>query len=340
MGVFCACGVGTALLIAACQQPIELSDQIEKAVNEANAGEEPPAAPSDLQAEGINDSRIDLIWTDNSDNEDQFQVARKPANTDSWQTLQSNAEAESERFEDRSQGLEPDTLYDYRIRAVNPAGVSHWSNVASARTSSSVTQRPVQPSGLSVTAPNPDQINLQWEDNSDNEDGFEIGRKLGEADDYLVVASSEDLTENTVSFVDKPLTSNTAYYYAVRAVNEVGESEWWESGSAVLTPELETPTLQAPSIIPTCGGVGTDLVNDIYIGLTWSDNNGTGHEYDVYRDGQPIGSTTDTYYYDYDAADGVEYEYTVRAQDTGSTSGFDSQNRELGLPCFPPPQFP
>jgi acid phosphatase type 7 len=89
-----------------------------------------PAAPSGLTATGASRNRIDLVWTDNSNNETAFEIQRsKDAAT--W-TLLASPGANSVAYSDS--GLTPNKLLYYRVRAVNLSGASAWSNTASART--------------------------------------------------------------------------------------------------------------------------------------------------------------------------------------------------------------
>ncbi len=94
--------------------------------------EEPPAAPSDLRVTGSNPTSISLAWNDNSGDETGFELQRctgaacedfaalasLPANT----TAYTNSK------------LARRTTYRYRIRAVNQAGGSAWSNIVSGST--------------------------------------------------------------------------------------------------------------------------------------------------------------------------------------------------------------
>lgn len=91
----------------------------------------PPAAPSTLVAGAFSDTRIDMSWADNSNDEQSFVVERSadasfatvtsttlPANTTSWSDT----------------GRSPNTTYWYRVKAVNAVGSSGYSNAASATT--------------------------------------------------------------------------------------------------------------------------------------------------------------------------------------------------------------
>lgn len=93
----------------------------------------PPAAPSDLKATRVSTSRIDLIWTDSAANEDGFRLERCAgvlglACDNFAQIAQTGPDVTS--YSDTA--ATPAHGYRYRVRAFNTAGVSEYSNVATA----------------------------------------------------------------------------------------------------------------------------------------------------------------------------------------------------------------
>ena len=76
-------------------------------------------------------------------------------------------------------------------------------------------------------------LNLAWNDNTADEDGFEIERqKAGqdtESDSYTRIAS---LASNTTTFTDAGLPPETTYCYRIRAFNAAGESLYSQSACA------------------------------------------------------------------------------------------------------------
>ncbi|MFH1718116.1 MAG: fibronectin type III domain-containing protein [Planctomycetota bacterium] len=110
----------------------------------------PPAAPSDLTATAISSSQIDLLWTDNADNETGFKIER-----DSVQIATVGANVSSYSDE----GIEPSTTYTYRVRAYNLAGDSSYSNDASAETAPPPERPPLwceRPVPIGVSTGHPD----------------------------------------------------------------------------------------------------------------------------------------------------------------------------------------
>jgi fibronectin type 3 domain-containing protein len=91
-----------------------------------------PAPPSNLIANAVSSSEIDLIWTDNSDNETEFKIERS---TNAGITFNEIATVGTDVTSYLDSGLTPLTAYTYRVRASNLAGDSPYSNTATAITS-------------------------------------------------------------------------------------------------------------------------------------------------------------------------------------------------------------
>jgi hypothetical protein len=80
-----------------------------------------PAAPTSLVANVISAAQIALSWSDNSNNEDGFQLDRALAGSGQWVTLGATV-ANATSFQDTSAAC--GSAYDYRVRALNCAGAS------------------------------------------------------------------------------------------------------------------------------------------------------------------------------------------------------------------------
>ncbi len=89
-----------------------------------------PNAPSALSASASGPDIIDLVWSDNSDNENNFEI-HSSTDGSSWSLIATLA-ANITSYTDN--GLTPETEYFYRVQAVNNAGSSAWSNTASTTT--------------------------------------------------------------------------------------------------------------------------------------------------------------------------------------------------------------
>jgi hypothetical protein len=92
-----------------------------------------PAAPSSLQATAVSTSQINLSWTDNASNEDNFKIDYSTNGGTSWTALATVA-ANTGTYSNT--GLTAATAYTYRVYAANTVGNSAYSNTVSATTQS------------------------------------------------------------------------------------------------------------------------------------------------------------------------------------------------------------
>ena len=97
-----------------------------------------PAAPTNLQAQ-LAAGQVNLTWADDSSNETGFEIQRKTGADGTWGTL-TTLVANQTSYSDAA--VASGTQYFYRVRAINDAGNSDWSNETDITTpapSSSVT---------------------------------------------------------------------------------------------------------------------------------------------------------------------------------------------------------
>ncbi|MGH7453549.1 MAG: fibronectin type III domain-containing protein, partial [bacterium] len=219
-----------------------------------------PTAPSGLTATAVSNTRIDLAWTDNSNNEDGFKIEIKAGPSGTYTEI---AAVGANVTIYSSTGLEANKQYFYRVRAYNTVGHSAYSNQVNVTT---LSDPPAAPSDLTATVESNTQINLAWMDNADNETGFKIERKLNSAVTYTEIAT---VGANVMSYSSTGLAMNTAYNYRVRAYNTGGNSGYSNVAGATTLPNPPT----APS------SLGATTVSNSQIDLAWQDNanNELGH---------------------------------------------------------------
>ena len=97
---------------------------------------------------------------------------------------------------------------------------------------------PSAPTNLIANAVSSSQINLVWQDNSNNEDGFKIERKIeGGAFELL-----DTVGRDAATYSDIDLELEAAYCYRVRAYNSKGDSDYSNQASSTTLPEgAQTP---------------------------------------------------------------------------------------------------
>ncbi len=185
-----------------------------------------PRAPTELQAIARGPREIALSWEDNADNEDGFKVERRLQTEPNFSEIASVGPNVT-IYTDAT--VSPATAYCYRVQAFNRSGDSDYSNEACVTTPAAV---PAAPTDLTAAAVSPTQIDLRWEDNSNNEDGFKIERKTQGGEFAQIAQVAADVT----SFSDTGLTPNTTHVYRVRAFNAAGDSPYSNEASATTLP--------------------------------------------------------------------------------------------------------
>jgi len=95
----------------------------------------------------------------------------------------------------------------------------------------SVDSPPAAPTGFIATALSTSEIDLAWTDNSANEDGFLLERRVS-GGSYAEVAT---LAANATSFGDAGLVDGTFYEYRIRAFNDTGDSASTTVGGMTFT---------------------------------------------------------------------------------------------------------
>jgi thermitase len=175
-----------------------------------------PAAPTTLKATATSGTRVDLSWTDRSNNELGFDLERSTDGVTYF--LADTVGANHVTYSDLT--VQPGHTYFYRVRAYNPGGSSAYAPSASVATPA--VTLPKAPSSLTATALSAGSgVSLAWKDNSSNEDGFQIERKTGSTWQVLTTMAA-----NTKTFKDASAARRTTYTYRVLAFNVAGGSPY------------------------------------------------------------------------------------------------------------------
>ncbi len=172
----------------------------------------PPVAPTNLRvAYDRTANVVRLSWQDNSNNESNFIIQRRfrGQNDSAWQAVVTG-DANTTSGTDSS--VIRNVVYEYRVLASNAAGAA----------ASVAVQLPVSainpPSGLrALGPPAAGNVVLGWNDNSSNETGFEIERRLA-GGTWSKIGTA---VSSVVTFRDATANPNARYEYRVRAINTV-----------------------------------------------------------------------------------------------------------------------
>ncbi len=282
-------------------------------IQKGGGASNPPQAPTALSATANGSSEIDLSWTDNSNDEDGFKIERHDGDGNFAEIAQVGAGDTS--YNDA--GLSGGTTYSYRVRAFNNAGNSSYSNEAAA-TTEPVTAPPADPDNLAATANSSAEIDLSWNDNSNDETGFKIERHDGDGN----FAEIAQVGTGVTSYDDTGLNSGTTYTYRVRAFNGAGNSGYSNETSAT----TDAPPPADPSnLTATANGASQ-------IDLNWDDNSndetgfkierhdGDGNFAEIAQVGAGAASYDDT-----GLNSGTTYTYRVRAFNGAGNSGYSNE---------------
>ena len=107
-----------------------------------------PAAPSNLTATPTSYSQVELSWSDNSSNENGFQIERCTGTVASCGSFAQIGQVTFDINAVTDAGLQGQTTYTYRVRAFNAAGQSAYSNAVQGTTPAVPASSQVVPSGV------------------------------------------------------------------------------------------------------------------------------------------------------------------------------------------------
>ncbi len=248
----------------------------------------PLATPSGLVAVATG-SAVGITWVDNSTNEDGFKIERSDNGGAYVEvgTVGQNIKIYSDP------GLAVGT-YAYRVRAYNAAANSAYTSVSTAYVISA-------PSSLAANTAS-GSVALSWVDNSSNEDGFRLERRLNGVGSFAFV---KNLSSNVIITTDNNLPAGV-YEYRIRAYKSTSASDYSNVDEATV---LVSPT----SLTATAIGSGSILLN-------WTDNAANEEGFSIERrngtGAYAVVATTSanvTSYEDPGLTVGMTYHYRVRA---------------------------
>jgi len=204
--------------------------------NEVNSGGAAGSPPTNLTAQALGASIVQLDWIDNSSAENGFKVQRRVLDTDSWSTIVILPPNTEEYFD---QGLSPNTTYRYRVGAFTSNSEAYSSEVVVTTKRMDISP----PSNLIADfSPEDAGVKITWSDNTNLENGTIIERKTGLSGKYQQIGvTGQDATQ----YIDSDVATNTIYYYRARYSTTEGFFTPYSNEDSAYVPEVP---LKAPSI--------------------------------------------------------------------------------------------
>ncbi len=231
----------------------------------------PPATPTALTYTLLtNPTRVRLAWLDNATTETGFEVERS-VNGGAYTLLTTVAARNgSGPVTYTNTGVTSGNIYSYRVRAINAAGSSAYTNVVSV----TIGSIPVAPTNLTdALLANPLRVRLTWRDNANNEANFVLERAAnGGAFTVLATVAARNGTGNTVTYNDTTVLAGNTYDYRVMAVNGVGPSAYSNIFTASILPPAAPSNFTATAV---ANGTNASVT------LTWADNSNNETRFEI-----------------------------------------------------------
>jgi len=178
-----------------------------------------------------------------------------------------------------SANLTAGATYTYFIRASNAEGTTD-SNTNTVTMPDGPQTGPIAPNGLAAVA-GASLVSLAWYDNSSDETGFKIERKVGSGGSWSQIATTG---QNIAAFIDNNVSAGTTYIYRVRAYNASGDSSYSGEISATIPASSLQVTVTSPngdesvpagSSLPISWSVSGSTANISGFWIQYSTNSGS-----------------------------------------------------------------
>ena len=204
-------------------------------VRNGRGGLELPERITDLEAEPVDTSSIELTWGEPDDGGSSitgYRIETSPTGGNAgWVVLEANTGNSDTTY--THEGLNAGTRRFYRVAAINSVGTAVTSNVASA-TTNRAGRPPGRPTGLDATADGVNAIDLEWTAPTDPGTSAITGYRIQVSTDGGTTWNDRVTnTGNTnTSYRHTGLSANTTRHYRVYAINNTGESAASNTASA------------------------------------------------------------------------------------------------------------
>jgi hypothetical protein len=189
-------------------------------------------APTNLESELLSDTAIELSWLDNGNFETGYAIERRDAGSSFVEIAQVVTNNVSYTDSDLVYGLH----YYYRVRAITDINFSDYTN------EDDTLVEITAPTNL-LASTNVTEILLEWNDNTDIEESYEVERKI-DGEDFIAIAT---VNQDVTNYTDTNVANMVTYFYRVRAITQNNQSEY----SNITNATLSNTMLLVPYFYPT-----------------------------------------------------------------------------------------
>lgn len=274
-----------------------------------------PATPTGLVARGVNSSRIDLSWVDNSTTEFGYEIWRSTSATGTYTLVDRITRQNMTSFSDNT--VAHNIMYYYRVRAFREAGAFS----AVSNTAVGITKFDAPELRLVVAANK--RVVLEWTNNTPDAEGFTLER-TSVTDNNIPTgfAIVTNLSRGATTYTDTNVQPGVTYFYRLKAFNNTTKAVSANSNvvAARLTPGIPSTPLNL-----------TGVAGNAQVMLSW---NGIADldlaNYEVYYSSENslrklAGTTKDTKMTISGLENGILHTFVVRAiNTTGLRSEFSN----------------
>ena len=265
----------------------------------------------------VSRATVSLSWLSPINGAASYSVARRPSTSQVYTTLSSTVTART-----YTDNVDAGT-YVYRVTPQSRGGVGLFANAATVTVTVTARLAPDAPTGVTGRGIDQDSITVSWTASA-RATSYNVQYRIFGAMDWIAGPTGVTGTSATVNGLP---FDNSLYDFQVRAVNSGGLSAWSATGRG---RTLETPTVAAP---PTPTGVTATAIDHERVTVRWNAA-ARATSYQVQR--RVVGTSlwlgatsgiTNTFYTYTGLTEETEYEFQVRAINSGGLSSFSSAVR-------------
>lgn len=275
----------------------------------------PPFKPYDIRILKFDNQYINIGWKDSSKNIEKYELWKK-INLDGEYSLFESVPGNTNNINDYN--LDTNQIYFYKVRGIKNSGVSEFSNEVN--TAGIITSGNLYPpTDLTAVVTSSQKVQLNWKDNSDNENYFVVQRSI----DNIKYSDVAALSQNTTSYLDNsPLSVGANYYYRIKAYSNTDSAF-----SNVVMIKISSYLLLPPSNLTATYDKSIGVIE-----LRWNKSDNYALYFDIERKINDNSfqllkrvDANSTLYLDFNVSAQQTYKYRIRSYDLNQYSDYSNE---------------